>query len=139
MTIFAKKAILCILLQEDLQIYIYKRRQPVYWITARRFVRKGTTDMGDFITLSNLKLFYNLESEVRCKDSQFLSNNLHVWDIFYFTAPTLFLPNTLVTSCRRLYDARHRRNRFRGGGNLLRKGNLCRYVGMAYFILLYYP
>lgn len=30
--------------------------------------------MGDFITLSNLKLFYNLESEVRCKDSHFLSN-----------------------------------------------------------------
>lgn len=87
--------------------------------------------MGGFIALSNLKLFYNLESEVRCKDSQFLSNNLHVWDIFYFTAPTLFLSNKPVTSYRMLYDARHTRNRSRGGGNLLRKGNLCGYVGRA--------
>lgn len=87
--------------------------------------------MGDFITLSNLKLFYNLESEVRCKDSQFLSNNLHVWDIFYFTAPTLPLLNKPVTSCQRLYDAQHRRNRSRDAGNLLCKGMLCGYVGRA--------
>ncbi len=30
--------------------------------------------MGEFIALSNLKLFYNLESKIRCKDNHFLSN-----------------------------------------------------------------
>ena len=90
--------------------------------------------MGEFITLSNLKLFYNLESENHCKDNHFLSNNLHVWDIFYFTAPTLSLSNKPVTSCQRLYDERHTRNNVRDGSNLLCMDNLCRYVGRAYVI-----
>ena len=64
-----------------------------------------------------------------------MSNNLHVWDIFYFTAPTLSLSNKPVTSYRMLCGELHRHSNVRGGGNHWCRGNLCGYVGRAWFFI----